>query len=638
MKLDAIVEARIHPAIGIARVGNAPGSARADYWIGPQLPYATGAPPNGYRDPQGRIRRQAAEFRIYGYDRQGKVVDELTDDRASITWRVEVANKKASWYNFDAPLDIPEAGSLRMARRNAQVQGADRAKLSITPGFRTVNKSRRKASFDSGRFFDKKVYLGEIHYVDKGRLHFLGGYGKSAAISPEYTLTTFANNPGWHDDTSDGPVRASVTIGKRRLPVISGWVVTAPPNYAPELVATQPLYDVIVDALAPMSAADKTPTFRRHILPIFRQFQDAQWVNAGFAAQFGWHGLVDFTRQDFIRMLSIAPVKRANGVYDPFKELRFQIFQSFRNPAFQAFDPAGWPPLYGDAFDSFDSPVSPRAGFAVTALSYRYLQSWMNGDFIDDYAGAAPLPNSIDQVAPEEQAETLDHAALHFCSGGPFHPGVEMTWPMRQFSMYWAKFRLRERDPAIAEPDYGDFMTQAIATADGGPLSASGPGDLTKWMAVPWQTDTAGCRGGYGNDFPENDVFLPSFWPSRVPNQVLSEDSYRVVIDPAKPIAERRAAFAHRDPWPAPLDLKATILSQITRMVGHFDALGILERRKLSAAERSAAGAGDDFPEEMYVQPLPPSGAPPAAPPVSDFSNLMEDVQDMRLGPKGRRR
>lgn len=637
MNLNAIVEARIHPAIGIARVGNAPGYTKNDYFIGPQLPYAVGPPSNGYRDAQGRIKRQAAEFRIYGYDKQGEVVGELTDDVADITWHVEVANKKASWYNFDAPLDIPEASSLRMARRNAQIQGAQRAKLSITPGPRTVSKIRHRSIFNSGTFFGNKVYLGEIHYSDKGRLHFLGGHGKSEPVSPAYTLTTFANNAGWHDDISDGPVSAAVRIGKKILPVTSAWVVTAPPNYAPDLVATQPLYDVIVDALAPMAPAAKVPIFGSHILPIFRQFQDSQWVNAGFATQFGWHGLIDFTREHFITMLATAPFKLGDQICDPFKELRFQIFNSFRNPAFQSFDPVGWPPLYGDAFESFDSPVSPRAGFAATEQSYGYLQSWMNGNFSNDDPAAPPMPPSIDHVAIGRQPETLDHAALHFCVGGPFHPGVELTWPMRRFSMYSAKFRLRERDRAIPEPDYGDFMTQDIATADGGPLSASGPGDLTKWMAVPWQSDTAGCRGGYGKDFPENDVFLPSFWPSRVPNQVLSEESYQVIIDPARSIEERRAAFARRDQWLAPLNLDATILSQLTTMIDHFHELGILEPRHLSASERNAGEDEDDFPKVIYVQQLPHS-SPRVRRPVCEFPNLMKDVQNIRLGPKGRRR
>lgn len=85
MNPESIVAARIHPAIGIARVGNAePGENSRDYFIGPQVPNRTPAPEGGYRDARGRLKRQAAEFRIYGYDRDGKVVGELTDKVAAI--------------------------------------------------------------------------------------------------------------------------------------------------------------------------------------------------------------------------------------------------------------------------------------------------------------------------------------------------------------------------------------------------------------------------------------------------------------------------------------------------------------------------------------------------------------------------
>ena len=91
------------------------------------------------------------------------------------------------------------------------------------------------------------------------------------------------------------------------------------------------------------------------------------------------------------------------------------------------------------------------------------------------------------------QPDTLDRAALHFCMGGPFHPGCEMTWPMRSSAMYRAPFRLREAPPSRHEPDYGEYLTQAIVTADDGPLSQNRPGDISRWMAIPWQADTASC-------------------------------------------------------------------------------------------------------------------------------------------------
>ena len=110
MNQNSIVQARIHPAIGIARIGNSD-----EYFIGPEVPHPTPPPPSGYRDASGRLKRQAAMFRIYGYDANGKVVAELTSTDATIEWTVHVANKKGAWYDFDAALDLPEAHDLKSA-------------------------------------------------------------------------------------------------------------------------------------------------------------------------------------------------------------------------------------------------------------------------------------------------------------------------------------------------------------------------------------------------------------------------------------------------------------------------------------------------------------------------------------------
>src|SRR5437762_13506504 len=101
MSLDQIVTCRIHPAIGVARVGNSPD----EYFLGPEVPGPTPAPEGGFRDGAGRIRRQAARFRIYGYNAAGEAVRELTETEAEISWTVHVANRKAAWYEFNNALD-----------------------------------------------------------------------------------------------------------------------------------------------------------------------------------------------------------------------------------------------------------------------------------------------------------------------------------------------------------------------------------------------------------------------------------------------------------------------------------------------------------------------------------------------------
>ena len=91
----------------------------------------------------------------------------------------------------------------------------------------------------------------------------------------------------------------------------------------------------------------------------------------------------------------------------------------------------------------------------------------------------------------------LDRAALEFCLADAFHPGCEMTWPMRVASMYWRR-SASPRRRAGPSRDYGAVLTPDRSRC---PLTArsagSVPGGITRWMAVPWQTDTASCRSGY---------------------------------------------------------------------------------------------------------------------------------------------
>src|SRR5262252_4282952 len=204
---ERIVRAAIHPAIGIARVGN----SRGEYYFGPEIPGGQPIAPGGYKDAHGAMKRQAARFRIFGFDANGRAVRELTADDATIRWTVHLANKKASWYQFETALDIPEA--VPTSLRNAAYQGRARDALVIDPGPRTVvGRNRHAVRFNTGDFLGKRVSLGELHTDRQGRLIVLGGRGRSFSPSGD-ALTTFANNDGWTDDTSDGPVTATVRLG-----------------------------------------------------------------------------------------------------------------------------------------------------------------------------------------------------------------------------------------------------------------------------------------------------------------------------------------------------------------------------------------------------------------------------------------
>mgnify|MGYP000995774716 CR=1 FL=1 len=98
-ELGRVARVSIHPAVGFARVGN----SRDAFYFGPDV---VGQLPRGpFKDAKGAMAKQAARFRIYGYDAQGRVLGEVTSADASIEWRVDVANTKAAWYSIDEAFD-----------------------------------------------------------------------------------------------------------------------------------------------------------------------------------------------------------------------------------------------------------------------------------------------------------------------------------------------------------------------------------------------------------------------------------------------------------------------------------------------------------------------------------------------------
>ncbi|HYO65934.1 MAG TPA: LodA/GoxA family CTQ-dependent oxidase, partial [Archangium sp.] len=412
---------------------------------------------------------------------------------------------------------------------------------------------------------------------------------------------TFANNDGWHDDTSDGPVSARVVLkgSTSELPVEPAWVVTAPPNYAPDIIGFVTLYDLLQDVAAQRwLPLPEKPSFTEHIYPLLARLVETQWVNKGFLAQYGWKSPMDLLEPTYLARLSRPPDTSADGQgADPYKEDRVNLFNAFRSPAFKMMDRLAIPAIYGDGMER--TPENPRQWLSVTATQYKWLKQWAAGDFLQGSA-LKPPPPLFEEVPLEKRPETLDKAALHYCLGGPFHPGCEVTWPMRHATLYSEPFRVRVRSPREPEPEYGPTLAPAVALDTNGPLYAQGPGDLTRWMAVPWQSDTSSCLSGYD---PTYDEYLPTFWPARVPNQVLTEQSYQVVMDESRPLEERQQAFMERPNWLR--IFRQEYLMLINQFVTGFDKVGVVERKP-----GPADGA---FPEVLYVETGVETGEQPAA-------------------------
>ena len=606
----------------MARLGNSP----TDSFIGPEVPGRYHEPAGGFHDAQGRIARRSARFRIYGYNADGGVVREITAGEANITWAAYLANKKAAWYRINLPLDIPEAkgeldhsrsrGPDRNSRRNRGTAPNNSQDLIIDPGPRRISGQSVNADggnprfcFDNGQFLGITVPLGELRTDEEGRLLVLGGFGASGTTQPEpfNRIRDIRNNDSWYDDASDGPVTASVVIDGKPLPVKPAWVVVAPPKFAVGIRPIGSTYDLVLQVASQLDPGyvPATPSFQEHIYPLLESFGQNQWVNAGFLRDFGWQANDNPISAE--NMAQLGDNSEAN------RPLREAVLQRFRRADYTTMNQDDWPPYFGDGFDQ--PAKEPRQWLAVTELQYGWLEQWAAGNFtvgnwietsefqLDGQAKGSG-PERIEDLPLQQRPRALDRAPLEECIGGSFKPGYEMPWIMRVPMLYESPFRIRHRihlnpDRPIAprsraarhpltERNYGTEMNSEIALSPNGPFAATGPGDITKRMAIPWQGDAASCTA-----FPSRgDPYLPTFWPAGIPNDVLTWEGYQLVMDGQLSTEARQEAFHERADW-------------LRRLSSRFnDSLNEFNREwhEFGLVTRQPGPAGDDFPDWIHVE------------------------------------
>jgi len=368
----AITEVRIHPAIGIARVGN----SDSDFFIWPEKRWDRSAPPGGYKDAQCRIKRQAARFRIFGYDNGVPV--ELTAANATIEWTVHLVNRKAVGPGF------PGGGT-----RNAGYSGADRDALIIDPGSRTLDGPDQHKEFDTGTFKVKnhpavKVMLGQVRTDDAGRLLVLGGFGTAGSPSNN-GFSGFADNDEWHDDVADGPVTATVVYNGQTFTAAGAWVITAPPRFAPPLEYVFRLWDTFYDVFVKAGALQvpATPSYVNDVYPILQGAADIMAVNKD---GIGHHAFNH-------------PMAGASWVVD----------------RLTATGSSHMPKLESELNNS-------QKDLKLTDTQIAIMQKWAAGTIANDWVGAWGLRPPPDvAITPDG----MDKAALENCVGGALFPGIE---------------------------------------------------------------------------------------------------------------------------------------------------------------------------------------------------------------------
>jgi len=494
-RLGARTEYRIYPSIGVARVGDCADS----FFIGPEAP---GVVPIGpFRGADHGLKPQAARFRIYKVEIDATEKETVTEEvkanaGVEIAWTVNLANRKAAGFRILDTLG-------RSKKPRPRNDGMDRNKLVIAATGSVSGAGIKGPTLSGAIEFTKPgkpgakvtdIALAMLRTDEAGRLLVVGGPGKSG--SPlNAKISSFADNDGWHDSVSDGPVSATLRIQGKVQTVIPAWVVVTVPRFAPGIYGIVTWYDQAVSMARTGSdgrfSAPRSTSFTRDIYPILKRTDNLSGVHGGVH------------NNGSIRPLSDAA--RISGFADRQRRAAVQARLTPINTAAPSFEqvPDSTMPLLNSGANPDPDPKAPTYTYpALTKYQMEHIKNWVNGNFQDDWPGHAPTPKPFDQIAVADQAWALCEAALEACVGTPFFPGIEGTYDIARAATYHPDGHLRREfriDPAHP------------------------PGFLTEKMALPWQADFADCQG--------------SWWPSQRPDDVTTKAGQQVSWD--RGIAEK---------------------------------------------------------------------------------------------------
>jgi hypothetical protein len=558
---------RIHPAIGVARVGNSPN----EFFIGPEHP---GIPANwgngafdSFRDAQGRIKRQAARFRVFEYVDDGvsglkpqEVV--IGADIADVEWRVHVANRKGSFFTFNGQSGASDLFQTRSGRpgtapekdddpprsnlRNAGVPVDQRSTvLDIDPGEKLISKATAPGPIvltNPNANIPFITDLGELRLDQDGNLLFLGGHGTSGSTAtPPVEIDEYANNDTWFDDVSDGSVKARIRFADGTFAdADAAWVLVGPPDFAPSVTNALSLYDLLTDiavrklplSFGSMFASGELndilaikeawmangesaldgfkPSFMKHVYPILSRALDVRWIHEPFEKDKKTY------HKQLLDWNTLAALDEGDPLGPDPAAFREYVFNRIRKPDAEKIDWLGMPRGLGDDYGSLYT-VSPASTALVsfTRIQYAILEQWNKGHFIADWPGAEPNIPAAGPISPAR----LDRAALENCVGGPFFPGIEVSWLIREPALYAEPFRLNI--PAVPEAEIQQPPLQI------GALQFRS-GFFSQQMAQPWQADFYDCHKEE-QEAGDQKPYYYMWWTAQRPDDVFTAGSTKQV-------------------------------------------------------------------------------------------------------------
>ena len=521
-----IFEYRVHPSVGIARMGNSAttyfltaekpmyfshdgGKTKTQAFAAEQKVIPTKADRriaghSGIRDADGNLCKQGAKFRVFCYQYEevagfmpgvkvrGGLKDlwECTEDRYDISWTVQVANRKST---LGGDWTDPREANLPVA---VTVSKADAGVLKPFTGV------------PAGR-----LPLGSCFTDSAGNLTVLGSDGKvqrmpGAKASHAVATPQRLYWAGYEDDAADGFVKALVTpkpvmiFPDATLPTQiaePAWVIVGLPDYAPDIRPGTTLYDVALNHAYDMAKRAKTGV--PDVKPLITYYQlIRQMLYAQFAVHYTYtphrlrvpFNIPGYSATNALFNLFMRPAKKTDklrpesiwAAYTTGGGLHVAPAQQLPAPDYEALGTGG---------GAGGLNTMPDLEFtSITQLQQMAISNWA--------AGTLEMGSFIPETATAQNLKPyqLDRAHLESMSGGSFFPGIEVGrtafWPQT-----W-------KGLSGCCPQHFDTRIARQVADDGTSTTPPAPGYLTKDLACPWQADFYACDA--------------TFWPHSRPDIV----------------------------------------------------------------------------------------------------------------------
>jgi len=413
-----------------------------------------------------------------------------------------------------APSAIPYNGRLYIAYTDSDCNLVVAHKYLVASStdyyyaFNSTNQKLYKGTSPSLAVFFGQLYCA---YTGADQTAYIGNYSNYSPAPSEPTNVTFDFTKLMGASVPASKISPSIgsSHGKLYYAIIDS-------SYNIHMAIAKPgLYDVNFTNLGHTSTKDAISIanfsdieFYRDVYPILKTVTDYAWVNEP-----AFHGHAPGKPGDFLRDNSLPYYSNPDGTNNVYRSFVFNFLRepeqltpdvppppaAIPNPTNKTVHgvkpsiPDGgiqtgtlMPHLFGEGGspleNGFNGTNYPNQWLSLTPHQLWKCQAWVNGNFAP---GTKPLNDVPSAGKTFEQAVThiadqpaaLDFSALEPTVGGGFHPGIELTYYMKEPGFFIEPFR------------FADTITH-----NGSDIQAITPGSVAGYMSIPWQGDFWSCN------------------------------------------------------------------------------------------------------------------------------------------------